>query len=139
MPVVYVGTKKADYNVAVLADDDTPGVENNLLHGTTIREYLPKGEFLSTVASTTAGGAMMTFKGSTSSSGVYANKVYLLKSEVGGVLTVYLADKKTVTSIDGVNANEADVELFDLNGVKVAVPERNGIYVTSSGRKVLVK
>jgi S-adenosylhomocysteine hydrolase len=52
---------------------------------------------------------------------------------------VYLADKKTVTSIDGVNANEADVELFDLNGVKVAVPERNGIYVTSSGRKVLVK
>ena len=81
----------------------------------------------------------MTFKGSTTASGVQVNKAYLLKSEVGGVLTVYLADKKSVTSIDGVNANEADVELFDLNGVKVAVPERNGIYVTSSGRKVLVK
>lgn len=138
MPVIYTGAK-ATYTTAVLPADNTPLIEDNLLHGTTIKEYLPKGEFLSTVASTTAGGAMMTFKGSTSSSGVYANKAYLLKSEVGGVLTVYLADKKTVTSIDGVNANEADVELFDLNGVKVAVPERNGIYVTSSGRKVLVK
>ncbi len=137
MPVVYAGAKK-DYIVALLHSDNTPLVENNLLHGTTIRAYLPKGEFLSTVATTTAGGAIMTLKTSTSS-GIYANKSYLLKSEVGNVTTVYLADKKTVTSIDGVNANEAEVNLFDLNGVKVTVPERNGIYVTSSGKKVLVK
>ena len=139
MPVVYVGTKKADYNVTLLPGDNTPHVENNLLHGATIKAYHPKGEFLSTVASTTAAGAIMTFKGSTSASGVYANKCYLLKSEVGGELTVYLADKKTVTSIDGVNVDEAEVELYDLNGVKVAVPEKNGIYVTSTGKKVLVK
>ena len=138
MPVVYAGAKK-DYNVALLPGDNTPLVENNLLHGTTIRGYLPKGEFLGTVASTTAGGAVMTFKGSTSSSGVYANKSYLLKSEVGGVLTVYLADKQTVTSIDDVNVEETAVELYDLNGVKVAVLVKNGIYVTSTGKKVLVK
>ena len=80
----------------------------------------------------------MTFKSSTSS-GVYANKSYLLKSEVGGVMTVYLADKKTVTSIDDVNVDEAAIELYDLNGVKVAAPVKNGIYVTSTGKKVLVK
>ena len=62
-----------------------------------------------------------------------------MKSEVGGVLTVYLADKQTVTSIDGVNVEETAVELYDLNGVKVAVPVKNGIYVTSDGKKVLVK
>ncbi len=138
MPVVYAGAKK-DYTVALLPGDNTPLVENNLLHGTTIRGYLPKGEFLGTVASTTAGGAVMTFKGSTSSSGVYPNKSYLLKSEVGDVLTVYLADKDVVTSIEGVEAEDGEVVLYDLNGVKVVAPERNGIYVTSSGKKVLVK
>ena len=139
MPVIYVGTRKADYNVAVLADDNTPHVENNLLHGTTVRTYLPKGTLLSTVASTTDGGAVMTLKGTATSSSVSANKSYLLKDEVGGVLTVYLADKETVTSIDEVNVEEAAVELYDLNGVKVAVPVKNGIYVTSTGEKVLVK
>ena len=139
MPVIYVGTKKADYNVALLPGDNTPHIENNLLQGTTIRGYLPKGEFLSTVATTTAGGAVMTLKGSTSTSGVYANKSYLLKSDAGGVLTVYLAKKDVVTSIDGVETDETKIELYDLNGVKVTVPERNGIYVTSSGKKVLVK
>ena len=138
MPVIYVGTVKADYNVALLPGDNTPLVENNLLHGTTIRGYLPKGEFLGTVASTTAGGAIMTLKTSTSS-GIYANKSYLLKSEVGNVTTVYLADKDVVTSIEGVEAEGAEVVLYDLNGVKVVAPERNGIYVTSSGKKVLVK
>ena len=138
MPVVYAGAKK-DYTVALLPGDNTPLVEDNLLHGTTIKGYLPKGEFLGTVASTTAGGAVMTFKGSTSTSGVYANKSYLLKSEVGDVLTVYLADKKTVTSIDDVNVDEAAIELYDLNGVKVTAPVKNGIYVTSTGKKVLVK
>ena len=138
MPVIYVGTTKADYNVAVLPTDNTPLVEKNLLHGTTIRTYLTKGDFLGTVASTTVAGATMTLKTSTSS-GIYPNKSYLLKSEVGNVTTAYLADKKSVTSIDGVNVDDAGLELFDLNGVKVAVPERNGIYVTSAGKKVLVK
>lgn len=139
MPVVYVGTKKADYNVAVLADDNTPHVENNLLHGTTIRAYLTKGSFLGTVASTTAGGAIMTFKGSTSTSGVYANKSYLIKDETGGVLTVYLAKEDIVTSIDGIETDEEGVVLYDINGVKVITPEKGGIYVTSTGKKVLVK
>ena len=138
MPVIYVGTTKADYNVALFPGDKTPLIENNLLHGTTIREYITKGEPIGTVASTTAAGTVMTLKGSTSASAVYANKSYLLKSEVGGVLTVYLADKN-VTSIAGVDADEDAAELYDLNGVKVSVPERNGIYVTSTGKKVLVK
>ena len=139
MPVVYVGTKKADYNVALLPADSTPHVEKNLLHGTTLKAYFTKGEFLGNVDAKTAGAALLTFKGSTSTSGVYANKSYLLKNEVGGVLTVYLADKKTVTSIDGVNVDEAQVELYDLNGIKVVAPEKSGIYITSSGKKVLVK
>ena len=139
MPVIYVGTAKADYNVALFPDDNTPHVEKNLLHGTTVREYLAKGGFLSTVASTTACGAVMTFKGSTSSSGVYANKSYLLKSEVGNVLTVYLADKKTVTSIDGVESDDEEVVLYNLDGVRVVNPEKNAIYVTSDGKKVLIK
>jgi hypothetical protein len=138
MPVIYAGAK-ATYTTAVLPADNTPLIEDNLLHGTTIREYLPKGEFLSTVASTTAGGAMMTFKGSTTTSGVQANKCYLLKNEVGDVLTVYLADKKTVTSIDGVESDDEEVVLYNLDGVRVVNPEKNAIYVTSDGKKVLIK
>ena len=138
MPVVYTG-EKGTYNATLLPADNTPLVENNLLHGTTIRAYLPKGEFLGTVALTTAGGAVMTFKGSTSSSGVTANKSYLLKSEVGGVLTVYLANKDAVTSIADIEAAGEGVVLYDINGVKVSTPEKGGVYVTSSGKKVLVK
>lgn len=139
MPVIYVGTKKADYNVALFPDDNTLPVENNLLHGTTIRTNLTKGEFLVTAAATTVGGAVMTLKAPTNTSIVAANKSYLLKSEVGGVSTVYLADKKTVTSIDGVDAENAEVVLYDINGVRVVAPEKNGIYVTSDGKKILVK
>ena len=139
MPVIYVGTKKADYYVALFPGDNTPLVGNNLLHGTTIRTNLTKGEFLVTAASTTVGGAIMTLKAPTNTSIVAANKSYLLKNEVGGVATVYLADKKTVTSIDGVDAEEAEVVLYDINGVRVVTPEKNGIYITSSGKKVLVK
>ena len=137
MPVIYTGAK-ATYTATILPDDNTPLVENNFLHGTTIMEYLTKGTFLSTLSSTTAAGALMTMKSSTSS-GVKANLAYMLKAEVGNVSTVYLADKETVTSIDGVDVDEIEVELYDLNGIKVAVPERNGIYVTTTGKKVLVK
>ncbi|MBR4968320.1 MAG: M60 family metallopeptidase [Bacteroidaceae bacterium] len=137
MPVIYAGNQ-ATYETTILPDDNTPFVENNLLHGVTIRAYFTKGEFLATLATTTAAGAKMTLKTS-SSSGVTANKAYLLKSEIGNVTTVYLADKQTVTSIDGVEVDEAEVEFFDLNGVKVVIPEKNGVYVTSSGKKILVK
>jgi hypothetical protein len=133
MPVIYAGAKDT-YTTAVLPADNTPLVEDNLLHGTTIREYLPKGVFLGTVASTTVGGAIMTFKGSTSSSGVQVNKAYLLKNEVGDVLTVYLADKETVTSIDGIESDDDEVVLYDLDGVRVVNPEKNVIYVTSDGK-----
>ena len=81
----------------------------------------------------------MTMKGNTSTSGVKSNLVYLLKAEVGNVSTVYLADKKTVTSIEGVQADDADAVLYDINGVQVSNPVKNGIYVTSSGKKILIK
>jgi hypothetical protein len=81
----------------------------------------------------------MSLKGSASSTYVNANKAYMLKSDAGNVSTLYLADKGIVTSIDGVDVDEAGVELFDLNGVKVVAPEKNGIYVTSGGKKIIVK
>ena len=63
----------------------------------------------------------------------------MLKSEAGNVSTLYLADKETVTSIEGVEIEDAEVVLYDIHGVRVVTPERNGVYVTSSGKKVLVK
>lgn len=138
MPVIYVGTKEADYNVTLFPGDNTQYVENNLLLGTTIITNLPKGEFLSAVAETTDAGALMTFSGDTSASDVYANKSYLMKSDVGGALTVYLADKENL-SIEGVETDEPDVVLYDVNGIRVVSPVRGGVYVTSAGKKVLVK
>ena len=140
MPVIYVGTEKADYTVALLPGDNTPLVDNNLLHGTTIRQYLTKGTFLSTLASAKeVGGAVMTMKSSTSATGVKANLVYMLKAEVGNASPVYLADKETVTAIDGVEADLASEALYTLDGVRVEKPESGRIYVTSAGRKILVK
>ena len=138
MPVILVAAQ-GTYTFEVLPGDDTPAVDTNLLRGVTIIEKLTKNTFLSTFASITVGGATMSLKGSTSSTYVNANKAYMLKSDAGNVSTLYLADKGTVTSIDGVDVDETGVELFDLNGVKVAAPEKNGIYVTSGGKKIIVK
>ena len=137
MPVIYTGGK-ASYNVTLLPDDKTPHIENNLLRGTGLGRYMASGEYLSSVSATTDAGAII--KMSTDKlSGVESNRSYLLKADVGGVATVYLADKNNVTSIEDVNVDEADIVLYDINGVKVVTPERGGIYVTSSGKKVLVK
>ena len=51
MPVIYMG-EKANYTVTLLPGDNTPLVDNNLLYGTTIRQYLTKGTFLSSLSST---------------------------------------------------------------------------------------
>jgi hypothetical protein len=138
MPVIYVAAQ-GTYTAEIVLGDNTPVVDGNLLHGVTIVERLTKNTFLSSLAATTAGGATMTLKASSSSTYVNANKAYMLKSEAGNVSTLYLADKETVTSIEGVEIEDAEVVLYDINGVRVETPVRNGIYVTSDGRKVLVK
>ena len=136
-PVVYYGAQGV-YSADVLCDDNTPAIENNILHGTTIMERLTRNSFLSALAESSAAGALAVLK--TSSTGdVASNKAYLLKNEVGGVTTVHLATEKGVTAIDGVEADGKELVLYDLNGVRVQNVESNRVYVTSDGRKVLVK
>ncbi|MBQ5751480.1 MAG: hypothetical protein IIV89_01405, partial [Bacteroidaceae bacterium] len=126
------------YSAEVLCDDNTPAIENNILRGTTLMERLTRNSFLSTLAETSAGAALISLK--TSSAGdVPSNRAYLLKNDVGGVTTVHLATEKSVTAIDGVEADGEAVQLYDLNGVRVQNVESNRVYVTSDGRKVLVK
>ena len=48
------------------------------------------------------------------------------------------ANGEATTGIDGVDAEQAGEFIFDLQGRRVAEPEKGGIYIIN-GQKVLVK
>ncbi|MBQ2122790.1 MAG: exo-alpha-sialidase [Bacteroidaceae bacterium] len=77
------------------------------------------------------------FKKKTTSGNVAANKVYYV-SETETTSFGLVMEYEPPTAIEGVAASNKAVKFFDLNGRPVVKPTR-GIYVTSDGRKVLVK
>lgn len=77
------------------------------------------------------------FTKKTNDSNVAANKVYYVSDATASSLAIELKENLP-TAIEGVTANKQAVKFYDLSGRPVAKPV-NGIYVTSDGKKVLVK
>lgn len=77
------------------------------------------------------------FSKKTASGNVAANKVYYVSDAAASSLAIELKENLP-TAIEGVTINKQAVKFYDLSGRPVAKPV-NGIYVTSDGKKVLVK
>ncbi len=77
------------------------------------------------------------FKKKTGTGNVAANKVYYVSETDATTFEVQIKDE-TPTAIEGIATSNNTVKFYDLNGRPVAKPA-NGIFVTSDGRKVLVK
>lgn len=137
MPVILNG-KSGTYNLNIAESDGEKTTTTNLLHGATLRTSLEKGSFLSTMATSTEAGTTAAIKTGTASS-VTANKSYLLKSEVKDAEQLYLSPKSLHDGISGIKAEKDGDQFYDLNGVRADKLQKGHIYVTSEGKKILVK
>lgn len=137
MPVILNG-KSGTYDLAIAESNGEETATTNLLHGTTLRTSLEKGSFLATMATSTEAGTTAAIKSGTATS-VTANKSYLLKSEVKDAELLYLSPKSLHDGINGIRAEKNGNTFYDLNGTRADKLQKGHIYVTSEGKKILVK
>lgn len=138
MPVIISGTT-GNHQLSIIADDNTTVSTTNLLKGTTLKKTLTKGEFLSTLSATSEAGTTATLKTSSSATQVQPNKSYLLKENVGGATQLYLGIKEILTSIDDIDEDTGNIEFFNLDGTPATKLHKGNIYITSEGKKIIIK
>ncbi len=138
MPVIIGGTNGAKYLTLLTDDVPEPNV-TNLLHGTTLRlNGLTKGNAMYNPTKVTEAGATGQIKSATSTY-LLANRACLMADEIG-VTQVYLRTRESLsTGITDVEVEESsDAVLYDLNGARVSKPQSGRVYVTSTGKKVVI-
>ena len=139
MPVILSGSK-GTYTFNLVAEDNTPATTPNLLQGTTLKKTMEKGTFLATVTETTEAGTTAIISSSASNTAVSPNKSYLLKSDVGNASQLYFGIKSVITGINSIESNNAGEKVFyNLDGTRADNLQRGRIYITSDGKKVLIK
>ena len=127
-PAILIG-EKGDYKLKI-SSKAVDNHYNNLLKGVLKQEtisgsagniYLPNGE--------------MTFKKrSTSNINVTANTAYYMSGNAGSTLKLHIDIPAGITNVESGKA----ITFYDLQGKPVQQPT-SGIYITSDGRKVLIK
>lgn len=136
-PVIYSG-EAGTYSLTIVNDESATIANVNLLKGTTLKRSIDKGTFLGSLTSVNVAGTTACIKSLSTSTQIQANKSYLLKEDVNNAELLYLAIKGVHTGIDNVK-HKNNVRLYDLKGNIVDKPECGHIYVTSDGKKVLIK
>lgn len=131
---------KGTYTFNLVAKDNTPTTTPNLLQGTTLKKTMEKGTFLATVTETTEAGTTAIISSSVNNTAVSPNKSYLLKNDVGNASQLYLGIKSVITGINSIESNEAEEKVFyNLDGTRADNLQRGRIYITSDGKKVVIK
>ena len=138
MPVMLHGTK-ATHVFNLVPGDNTVIEAANLLKGTALKRNVAKETFLSTVGETSAAGTTALIKGMASSTQVAANKSYLMREDVGNAEQLYLAIRSNLTGIEEIEAEDGNEAIYTLDGKKAEKIESGKIYITSKGKKILVK
>lgn len=141
MPVVLAGAA-GKYSLALVAKDDTPEKSPNLLHGTTMKlTGMERGTLMYNVASTEAAGTTGRVALTSSATSVPVNRAYLLTTDINGINNVYLQKGENITGIAGIesDASAGEALYYELNGAPAKELKSGGVYVTSEGKKILVK
>lgn len=138
MPVIIKGAP-GKYDFTFHISGTTEVEKTNVLHGTTMKlTGITRSSGLFDVTSTQNAGTSATMKTKAGISEIPANRAYMLRNEIG-VSQVYLQTSDNMTTgIQNVDCDDMDDALYELNGVRVIKPQRGQIYVTSTGKKVLV-
>lgn len=141
MPVIFIGSKKA-HKLKLVANDNTPHKTPNLLKGTALKlTGMTMGSVMNTLSASTEAGTTAQVKVSTTATTLAKNKSCLLYSDFSNVSPVFLATRDFITGIEDVEVpqdNEGKV-FYELNGARATKLQSGRVYVTSDGKRILVK
>ena len=140
MPVVYVGSP-AKYTVKLLAEDNTAPTTPNILKGTNLKlTGITKGTGMYNPSATEEAGATGMVKVNATANTIPVNRAYLLTTDVNGAKQVYFQTSEYVTSVNEIEATQsANQTFYELNGSRTKKLQGGRIYITSTGKRILVK
>jgi hypothetical protein len=123
----------------LIAEDSTPHTTPNILKGSTLKlTGLTKGTIMSVISASTDAGSTGMMKPTTGTT-VAANRAYLLNTDFNNAAQVYLQTRDVITDINDINATEKNVTYYELNGTRATKLQGGRIYITSTGKRILVK
>lgn len=138
MPVILNGTA-GRHEFVFRAGDNTETDTDNILRGTTLKlTGITRSSGMFDVSTSNDAGSTATMRVKVGVSEIPANRAYMLRTDIG-VSQVYLQTRDALsTDIKNVENEEVDAVLYDLNGAHVTKPQRGHVYITSSGKKLLI-
>lgn len=141
LPVVLVG-KKGKYSPALVAQDSTTITDTNLLKGTTLKlTNLEKGTLFYNATPSDVAVTTGVVKINANATSVPANRAYLFTTDVNNSTEVYLQVRSIDTGITDVEVIDPTCSevFYELNGARASKLEKGRVYVTSSGKTILIK
>ena len=135
--VIY-GGEQDSYRLTLLPADDTQLTQTNILKGVGIKQKFDKSKILSTFKAVEEAGSTSYIAVATVTS-VSANKCYVLKEDVNNLSKLYLAEKNTITAIESTTTTSESTQFYNLDGTKATKLQSGKIYITTEGKKILVK
>lgn len=138
MPVILMANP-GSYTATLIAEDSTPHTTPNILKGSTLKlTGLTKGTIMSVISASTDAGSRGMMKPTTGTT-VVANRAYLLNTDFNNAAQVYLQTRDVITDINDINATEKNVTYYELNGTRATKLQGGRIYITTTGKRILVK
>lgn len=139
MPVL-LNAKAGKYQLTIHPEAVSPMDMTNMLKGTTLKlTGIGSSTGIYNAGVSTEAGASAMMKSAVARKEIPQNRAYMITTELDGVNSLYLRTRESMsTGIADVEGNGVDAALYDLNGVRIDKPERGHVYVTSSGKKIVV-
>jgi hypothetical protein len=111
-----------------------------MLKGTNLKlTGITKGTGLYTPSATTDAGCTAMVVANATSTSIIQNRSYMLTSDINDETEIYFATEDFMTGVNDIEESKEDGVLYELNGVRADKLQNGRIYVTSSGKTILVK
>ena len=130
----------AKYHLNIVVNDSTKIETTNMLKGTNLKlTGITKGTGLYTPSATTDAGCTAMVVANATSTSIIQNRSYMLTSDINDETEIYFANEDFMTGVNDIEESKKDGVLYELNGVRADKLQSGRIYVTSSGKTILVK
>jgi uncharacterized protein (UPF0333 family) len=135
---VIFGAEKGSYRLTLVPGDQTTLSQKNILHGVGIKQRFDKSTILASFKTAEEAGTTSYITDATTAT-VAVNKCYILKKDVNNLSKLYLAEKNTITAIESTTTTPKSAQFYNLDGTKATKLQSGKIYITTEGKKILVK
>ena len=130
----------AKYHLNIVVNDSTKIETTNMLKGTNLKlTGITKGTGLYTPSATTDAGCTAMVVANATSTSIIQNRSYMLTSDINDETQIYFATEDFMTGVNDIEESKEDGVLYELNGLRADKLQSGRIYVTSSGKTILVK